>query len=288
MTVCDITNDAAINCNNVTNNTSITISGTTVTLKNASTGGSKTTTGTVRAGDTLRFLYAPGVGGSFYRAPQISINDRGSTIAQHNYFKDTFSEHWQQSIFAGIGGVANTGITFKYNLMENTGWGAFTGAHGDVVQLYCGTVNGVGASCSFQTLTYDYNTVIQNDANSPTTTTTFSLLGSGTYGGTATTVNVRNNVGIYPVAGRVNTSTNGLGVLNPSWVSTAMNISNNYIDPTSAGSGGGKYGARYWFSIYIGNAGGRGPFTTTPCTSTGNVNLKTGGSLGAAPGGYCH
>lgn len=286
MTVCDITNDAAINCANDTNSTTITISGTTVSLKNATTGASKNTTGTVNTGDTLKFLYVPGVGGSFYKSPQISINDRGTSTFQYNWVKNTFSEHWQQSISPGTGGVASTGISFKYNLFENSGWGSnVTGAHGDVVQLYCGTVGGTGANCSFQSITLDYNTIIQNNVNAAVTTTTFSILFSGTYGGTATTGNIRNNTALYPAASV--TSTFGITALNTSWFSSAVNIQNNYIDPTSACNGAGSgCGTANWANVAPGNGGGTGPSSPT-CSSTGNVNLKTGLALPVAPGGYC-
>jgi len=285
MTVCDITNDAAINCNNVTNNTSITISGTTVTLKNATTGGSKTTTGTVTAGDTLRFLYAPGVGGSFYRAPQVSINDRGSTVAQYNYIKDSFSEHWQQSVSPGTGGVANTGLTLKYNLWENNGWGDFTGAHGDVVQIYCGTFGGTGANCSFQTVSLNYNAVLQNTANALTTTTSFSIADSGTYGGIYSVVNVLNNVGIYNAGGGgANLSTYGLFVNEPSWVTTSINFNNNYVDTTNACDGANNNcNANNWGGVFNTQGGPNSP----ACNATGNVKLQTGAALPKPVGGYC-
>lgn len=288
MTICDRTKDAAIPCNNVANNTYITISGTTVTLHNASTGGSATTaSASAGANDSLEFIYFPGVGGSFYRSPQISINDRGATVAQYNWIRNTVSEHWQQSINPGTGGVANTGLTLKYNIFENSGWGDFTGAHGDVAQIYCGTVGGTGAGCSFQTITLNYNTVIQNNALAPVTTTSFSLLFSGTFGGTAVTGNIENNVGIYPVAGGIPTSTFGLVALNTSWFSSAVNFENNYIDPTSACNGSGAgCGATNWANVASGNGGGVGP-SSPVCTSTGNVNLVTGSALPTAPGGYC-
>ena len=284
MTVCDVTNDAAIKCNSVTNNTYVTFSGTTATLHNASTGGSATTTGTVTSGDTLKFIYFPGVGGSFYRAPQISINDRGSTVAQYNWIRNTVSEHWQQSISPGTGGVANTGLTIKYNLFENSGWGDFTGAHGDVVQIYCGTVGGTGASCSFQTVSLNYNTVIQNNILSPVTTTTFSVSNSGVFGGTYVTLNIQNNTAQYPVGGGVPTSTNGLGANIVSWISGALNIQNNYVDPTSACDGSNaNCGAASWY-----NAGtGQGGSATPTCNKTGNVNIVTGAALPTPPGGYC-
>lgn len=238
-------------------------------------------------GHTVGFTRAPAPGTSLYGVPQISFSDRGTTVARYNWIRNTCSEHWQQSL-PPTGGFANSAIRFAYNVFENTGWCApINGAHGDVVQIYCGNPgNHPTADCSFQSITISYNTVIQNNPNAQAGSSTFSLLFSGSYGGRASTINVDNNTAVYPVARGVNTSTYGLAAINPSWVSSEVNVQNNYIDPTSACAGIGKCGASYWSNIYKGNGGGMGPYTAT-CKATGNVNLVSGASLPKPAGRFC-
>jgi hypothetical protein len=248
---------------------------------------SKPLAAVVTNGDTVGFARAPAPGTSLYGASQISFSDRGTTVVRYNWIRNTCSEHWQQSL-PPTGGFANSAIKFNYNVFENTGWCApINGAHGDVVQIYCGNPNNhPAANCSFQSITLNYNTVIQNNAKAQAGSSTFSLLFSGSYGGTAFTINVNNNTAVYPVANGVNTSTYGLAAINPSWISSQVNIQNNYLDPTSACAGVGKCGASYWSNIYKGNGGGTGPYTAT-CKATGNVNLVSGASLPKPTGKYC-
>lgn len=241
---------------------------------------SKALTANVLNGDTIGFVRTTAPGQGVGGVPQISISDEGATVAQYNLFKDTCSEMWQQSLPSGTN--SNLGITHSFNVWTHSGWcGPITGAHGDVIQDY-GT-----AGSTFGTVTRTYNTIIQDQVLAASTTTTFSEFISGTNGAHIVgNIVVANNTGIYPVAGTVNTSTNGLGEQNPTWVNGSVLFENNYVDPTSAGNGGGSSGAAFWSNISPGIGGGTGPFTA-PCTATGNVNLVTGSALPTPAGGYC-
>lgn len=241
---------------------------------------------TVRSGDTIGFVRAPAPGTSMYGVPQISFSGKGTTVVRYNWIRNTCSEHWQQSL-PPTGGFTSAGISFDYNVFENTGWcGRVTGAHGDVVQIYCGNPNNdPAADCMFKTISLNYNTIIQDNPEASAGSTTFSLLFSGAYGGTAVTTNVNNNTAIYPVTG-VNTSTYGLAAINPSWVLNEVNIQNNYVDPTSACAGPGKCGGAYWSNIFKGNGGGAG-LNSAACRAGGNVNLVTGALLPKPIGGRC-
>lgn len=278
MTVCDLTSTGAITCPGTLVSS---IVGTTINLSAA-------TAGTITSGDSIAFISVPYTGPSgghesLYQVPQISWFDKGTMTAEYNWIRNTYSEHWQESLTNGNAQTGN--ITFKFNLFENTGYGgAVTGAHGDVLQVYCGTAGGTGANCSFQALDLEYNTVIQNNATAQAGTTTFSMLISGTYGGTATVGSVLNNIGIYSVASG-DTSTYGLAAINPTWFTTSVNVENNYVDPTSACSGT-NCGSLYWSEVNSAAGGGNGGHAPT-CTATGNVNLVTGGALPKPNGGYC-
>lgn len=241
---------------------------------------SKALTANVIANDTIGFVRTTAPGSAVGGVPQNSISDEGATVVQYNLFKDTCSEMWQQSLPSGTN--SNLGLTFQFNVWTHSGWcGPITGAHGDVIQLY-GT-----AGSTFAGPTQTYNTIIQDQVNAASTTTTFSDFISGTNGAHVVgNVVVENNTGIYPVAGTVNTSTNGLGEVNPTWVNGTVFAENNYVDPTSAGNGGGSSGAAFWMNISPGIGGGTGPFTA-PCTTSGNINLKTGGALPLPAGSYC-
>ena len=268
LTVCNITHTSSITCPGVFVSSVV---GNVVTL-------SASVNSTVSSGDAIGFVRAPNPGNSLYQSPQISFGDRGSTIAQYNWIRNTYSEHWQQGLASGMN---NTGITLKYNVFENTGWGApITGAHGDVVQVY-------GASgSSFQSITLNYNTVIQNTSLASSTSTSYNILTSGVFGATATTLNSLNNTAIYS-AGSKSVSTYGLMAVNPKWFSSAVNVQDNYVDPTSACNGSRlKCGNASWAAINVRAGGGTGP-STPRCTATGNVSLVTGGALPAPFGGYC-
>lgn len=271
MTICDLTHTSATSCPGSGASTYIIgIAGTTLTLS-AST--------TVSNGDSLAFLGYPNPDNSEGGSPQISFSPQGSLTAQYNWIRNTCSEHWQAGFVASL---ANTSFTFKYNVLENTGWcGPVNGEHGDGVQFY-GT-----SGSSFGAIVLSYNTVIQNNANAQASSGNFTMLSSGTFGATSPSGTVSNNVGVYPLgSGTTLTSNYGLVVNNPSWFTTSITFTNNYEDPTSACPGTPSgCGASAW-ALASSTTGGTGTQTPT-CTATGNVNLKTGAALPKPAGGYC-
>lgn len=271
MTFCDVTTQSATNCPSilVTN-----IVGNTLTIAPG-------LSGALLNGDTLAFANVPGTGssgtpGSLYQNPQVVLISNTTLTMEYNWIRNTFAIH----VSHGISGATSTGTTVKYNLFENAGWGTPLSStiHGDVFQLF-------GLSGSYGALVYDYNTVIQNTALAKSDSTTFSLLISGQFGATASTLDFSNNVGIYSVGGSVLTSTYGLGAVNPGWYTGAITVQNNYVDPTSA-SNGSTFGASVWSEVNLSAGGGTGPNSPT-CTATGNINLVTGSALPKPFGSYC-
>ena len=140
---------------------------------------SKPLAAAVKSGDTIGFVRAPAPGTSLYGAPQISFSDRGKTVVSYNWIRNTCSEHWQQSLPPT--GDSPTALSLLSIMYSRIRAGApINGAHGDVVQIYCGNPgNNPIADCTFQSITLNYNTVIQNNARAQAGSSTFSLLFPG-------------------------------------------------------------------------------------------------------------
>ena len=194
----------------------------------------------------------------------VRLGSKGTTLFQYNLVRNA----WYQEVTCGpTPSVSPFNMTFQYNAFQNSGYGASSGDHGDILQAFSSSVG----SPTFNDVEFNWNLILQNELAANAATQGISTGGSA--GNTAIYLNenmANNTVVVVPAAGNINYPF----IINSDEVNGNSNLANNYVDLTgchiNAGSAVGAY--------YSDSGTGGGPFHGTVTTSN-NINMVTGSVL---------
>lgn len=183
-------------------------------------------------------------------------NGQGTTTVTYNWFKNGFNPF----MFCGPSSVTNTDAVYviKWNVFQDEGYGSSAGTHGDWIQMVATTGQ------NYVSFSVNYNLFVQDDPALTWAAQGLSLLTSSPNAGSATTINVLNNTFVTALPALTLRNINYDIVIDNTWVSSAINFTNNYTDPTGL------------LQNWLGDVGnGLGPNTTTR-TVSGNKNMLNG------------